>query len=96
MKYLSNEMNLRTDVNSVKVSIASMTFATNFDQRNIGIVPRHPTFLSYRTILKQHSLFVPFEDQRIKKLRMNGGCQSLELLYFNNNPDFREEHNVVP
>ena len=47
MKDLSNEMNLRTGVNSVKVSIASMTFVTNFDQRNIGIVPRHPTFLSY-------------------------------------------------
>ena len=77
MKQIFNELSAdldEDDVNFVKLSNASMTFVTKFDQRNIGIVS-HPTLLSYLTILKQHSLFVPFEDQRIKKYRMNEVCQ---------------------
>ena len=107
MKYLRKWICGRC--NFVKVSNASMTFATNFDQSNIGIVPHptlltifdpHPRILSYLKTLKQHSLFVPFEDQRIKKYRMNEACQwSLELCYIHNNPDLWElniapQHNI--
>ena len=89
-KFLMHQWRLRPTLTKVTLALFPIPLSLQF------LIP----ILSYLKTLKQHSLFVPFEDQRIKKYRMNEACQwSLELCYIHNNPDLWElniapQHNI--